>query len=743
MKLLISILFVLTSLQTANAQSIVVTSGEHAGFSRLVFSYSKPTDWSLSRSDDGYILNTKGPNPRYDLSDVYRRLTTKRLSKIAVESNSSSLRMTLDCDCFAMPFELEPGILVVDIKDGSAPEGSSFELAADGTKLPSLRNGAEEEPSAPTSMPKDITPPPEAKSFAEAIDHAARSPQPEHTIPTTNSPAQLNKARDELLWQLSKAVAAGMVEANGNLDVADLPDTTTAAKNNISTGGHIGIDPNASIRHLDSMTGIGNPCLADDQLDIESWAGAGNPATDFALNTTGLVGEFDRPAREAITRRVHYLLALGFGAEARQTLSALKVDMPDRKIWETMSYIVDLEIPPGTVFDGMEVCDSLASFWAVLSKPELPSLNQIAIPAILRSFSGLPLNLRRQLGPSLAKRFLAKGDTASARAIRDAILRAPGDETAAVQLMEARIDLANGDTTNAQAILTPLSGSAGPAGFESTIALIQTLVNDGKEINSDLATTAEALLKEAKGGVDENNLRNALALAYASQDRYGLAFETSASPVQEATPIWQILAERGTDRAIINHAILQKSAQIPSVSKTTQQQLARRLLDLNFPDQAIQWLDSSAPNPNEMDTSVLLLRAESEIARSDAITALDYLAGISGEAAELLRVKALAALRAPDAVEQLANAGQQGEAARTARQQGEWPKLISLAQGDIWQEAAALVVDTDPSTNIELGASLQVESEETGPLAQGRATLEESTAARALLEKLISDQPIP
>ncbi|WP_050527788.1 tetratricopeptide repeat protein [Pseudorhodobacter aquimaris] len=743
MKLLITILFFLASFQTGNAQSIAVTSGEHSGFSRLVFSYSGSAEWSLNRTDDGYILDMKGQKPRFDLSDVYRRLTTKRLSKITAVPNSSSVRLTLDCDCYAMPFELEPGILVVDIKDGSAPEGSSFELKVDGTKLQSLTSAAGATPAVVAPEPEDKMTTLEAKAFANAIGTAARSPQPEHSIPLENPPLQLNKARDELLWQLSKAVAAGMVEATGKLDIGDAPAATAGAKNNISTGNHIGIDPTASERQLDSMTGNGTPCFADARLDITTWAGSGNPALDFATNTTSLVGEFDRPSQDAITRRVQYLLALGFGAEARQTLSALNVDMPDRRIWETMSYIVDMEVPPGTVFDGMEICDSLASFWAVLSKAELPSPNQVAIPAVLRSFSGLPLHLRRQLGPGLANRFLAQGDTATARAIRDAILRAPGDDTAAVQLMKARIDLAKGDTVNAEAILSPLSGSSGPAGVESTIALIQMLANDGQEVSLDLTTSAEALLKEARGGVGESDLRNAIALAYASQDRYTLAFETSAIPIQEATPIWRILAERGTDRAILNHAILQKSARIPNTSIATRQKLARRLLDLNFPDQAIKWVSPNAANPNEMAASDLLLRAEAEIARSDAITALDYLANLSGDAADALRVKALAALRTPDAVEQLANAGQRDEAARTARQQEEWPKLVTLAPGGIWQEAAALVVDTDLSQNTNSAVLPETESQAQGPLAQGRATLEESVAARALLEKLISDEPIP
>jgi hypothetical protein len=73
MKNLLTILLFLLSTQV-QAQSVRVTSGEHEGFSRLVLTMPESNDWAFGRVEDGYALTLKSGNPRYDLSDVYRRL---------------------------------------------------------------------------------------------------------------------------------------------------------------------------------------------------------------------------------------------------------------------------------------------------------------------------------------------------------------------------------------------------------------------------------------------------------------------------------------------------------------------------------------------------------------------------------------------------------------------------------------------------------------------------------------------
>lgn len=488
------------------------------------------------------------------------------------------------------------------------------------------------------------------------------------------------------------------------------------------------------------MTGSGDSCILDPQLDIGAWGDAGDVMSGIAAQTTSLVGEFDHPDDDAIARTVRFYLSLGFGAEARLVLNAFKVSPPDRAIWETMSHILDLEVPPGDVFANMHVCDTSAALWSILSSADTPPPNQIAIPAVLRSFSALPVHLRRLLGPELASRFLARNDAVTARAIRDSILRAPGDPGDRVHMLEAEIALSNGQTALAEGILLPLSGGSGPLGLRSAATLIQTQVAAGEDVSIELTTTAESLLHEARGGEEEALLTNALALGYASQNRFGDAFDLVASGNLEAAPIWEVLAERGNDDSVLRWALLQKTEVPPALAAPTTLKIAQHLLSLGFPDRALQWINAKILEAGPKDEQLILLAAEAEMSLNNFPRALSLLDGLQGESAVRLRANVFAGMGAKAAVADLTQSGQSVEAGNHAKQTRDWSGLNKLEHGGIWQDATALIQQTEATGDAldSVAPSPVPATAELGPLAQTRAALEESAAARAVIDQLLA-----
>ncbi|MGB3281162.1 MAG: hypothetical protein WBA92_18425 [Pseudorhodobacter sp.] len=751
MKLLLFLL-ILANASVASAQTISVKSGEHDGFSRLVFTFPSLKEWKLVRESDGYGLAVTGPAPDYDLSGVFRRLSAGRLTKIYRDDTIGRLHMELACDCHAVPFELRNGVLVVDIVDGVAPANSPFELADDGSRLPSLsvsimqpQKSAKKTQVERKAVVNSVEPPkPIPPSVSSAIAQSARLPQKEeHPEMNVISPSLVD-ARDALLRQLSKGAAEGVVEVTEDLTQTPPYEYRPSKSGNMRIGQDLGLVPNTTKRPSDHMTGIGNACTPDSQLDIYNWT-EDESVSGFAASTTGFVGEFDRPNPETIARAVRYYLSLGFGAEARLLLKAFGTSSPERPMWETMSYIIDLDIPPEDFFSGMEVCDTSASMWSVLATTNMPTANRSAIPAILRTFSALPIALRRQLGPGLANRFLARDDAESAQAVEAAILRAGGEANPGVQFMEAEIDLATGDTASAEDLLSSLSGISDPAGLQATMALIRTQVDLGQEAQADLTTTAEALLQEAMGGQDEQELRSTLALAYASQNRFGKAFGLVASLSPEAKPVWEVLAKKGNDEAILDWAIFKEGETLPELPSVVDQKLANRLLELGFPDQAILWIDRETTSEGPDSEQEVLLAAQAELSRNDFLSALDIIKDQKGEKSAILRARVLAAMKDSDAADQLFQAGQTDEAIRAAKQQHSWHKLIKMEQNGIWSDAVGLV--TNSSIPIDsFDAPLQISNEtpkDDGPLAQTRAALSESAAARNILDELLSEQRFP
>jgi len=496
--LFVVLFFVGTS---AHAQTVTVRSGAHEGYTRLVFSFPELDDWTLSRERDGYSLIIANQNPTYELGEVFKRIATDRLSKIFWATDQAALKLKIACACYVMPFVLREGILVIDIKDGMPPLGSSFELAVDGSLLPPLEAARLPQPwNPPENIPNLVAMQPVVPAtLPSAIAQAARVSVDLGALENVERIPALGQAKEDLLWQLSKGVAEGVVDVSESVKLIESKPEPSKGPSNMQIGAEAGIVPNTTKRAVNQLTGQGGFCIRDEELEIAAWGSEAGVVSSIAPATTQLVGEFDRPDADAIAHTVRYLLSLGFGAEARLVLMAFSVDLPKRAMWETLSHIVDLELPSGDVFSNMEVCDTSAALWALLSRAEIPPVNQVAIPAVLRSFSSLPLHLRRLLGPDLASRFLARNDAATARAIRDSILRAPGDPGERVQMLEAEIALSNGDTTLAEEILSPLSGGAGPVSLRSTVALIQTQAESGADVSQDLITTAESLLLEAGG----------------------------------------------------------------------------------------------------------------------------------------------------------------------------------------------------------------------------------------------------
>ena len=56
----------------ASAAPILVRSGEHDGFTRLVMEYGAAIDWQVGRTDDGYELRIAKQPPDYDFTEAFK-----------------------------------------------------------------------------------------------------------------------------------------------------------------------------------------------------------------------------------------------------------------------------------------------------------------------------------------------------------------------------------------------------------------------------------------------------------------------------------------------------------------------------------------------------------------------------------------------------------------------------------------------------------------------------------------------
>lgn len=115
----------------ASAETLVVRSGEHDGFSRIVLAPAQKTAWKLGRVGAGYELRLLRSGITFDLSRAFDLIPRQRLSALSEGTVDGSIAFGLACDCRAIGFETASGAIVVDIVNGPARPDSGFEAELD------------------------------------------------------------------------------------------------------------------------------------------------------------------------------------------------------------------------------------------------------------------------------------------------------------------------------------------------------------------------------------------------------------------------------------------------------------------------------------------------------------------------------------------------------------------------------------------------------------------------------------
>lgn len=701
----------------ATANPVVVQSGEHDGFTRLVFNYGQTVDWQMGRSADGYELQVARDSV-YDFTEVFDLIGKGRLAAIWSDPATGALRIGVACACHAIPFEFRPGIIVVDLRDGPPPKGSSFELALDGS-TPVLTQKSAPRPSAR----------PTTSGGYDWLRQTAEKPetpnpfQPQQRV-TIDADPTLQPLRDALLRQISRGAAQGVVDMAKPASPAGSGNGSGNPSVQIRVGDLPGVT-SSTADEREALAADGKICPSGTELDLASWGDDRPFSEQLPEAMHGLIGEFDKPDPGVVTKAVKFHLFMGFGAEARQLLTAFPTGSGSAPLWRSLSYLLDAEPDPAPAFTGLAACDSAASLWAMLSDPPPAKGEPVNQNAALLAFSALPIHQRNLLGPALAERFLARGDDAAARAIRDAILRSPDASAVETDLLQASMDMQAGDPAAAQVTLESVLADPGPHATEAMIAYVEARVAQSLPVEPDIVPALEAMVLEQSGTPLQPAVERALILAQAASGDFKSALAAVPDQPETESEIWRVLAFVGVDAAILEHAILPDEQARPNLPADVTEAIVRRLQTLGFAQDAARWIDGLA-------TPDVILAASVALAQGDARAALTWLAGSSDPAAQSLRAAALDQLGDADgAAKAFAASGAEDQAVASMIRARDWDQLKTTAP-DPWKAAIATVLPpADPALIPE------------GPLAKSQSLIEDSTTTRQTLMALLDSVPAP
>jgi hypothetical protein len=599
------------------------------------------------------------------------------------------------------------------------------------------------------------------------------------------APAGMSSAEEALLFQLGRAASQGLVVTAPQLDADVGSEVPVADARSGGTVGHSdgaepslrdsagpgapaapadaasnspvpGVEAQTSMDRdlLDAALGLpltpeGAACPPDADFDVAAWAEGKGGYHEIAALQTGLIGEFDRPEPDAVTRLARAYLHYGFGAEARALLHAFEVPEEKARPLVALAYLIDAERTDATAYlREFAACEGVVALWAVLAGGVADANDDpVRYGAVLRTFSALPAGLRRHLGPWLSDILLSAGKPDVARAVRDAVARAPGADAADARLVDARLDVANGLTDRAQARFDTLAAEGNSeTTVEAVLAAVNLRLDRGEAVPGDLAETVSALAFEHAEGEFGPALARAevLALAAAGETEPALAtFDTwqrehpGLLDPDVAERLFVEIAEFGDDAEVMS-AYLDRANELPAygLSAGAQTRLAARLVGAGFPGAALALLGDLPPG----EEAGQLVLAEAALRAGLPEQALSALSGIRTEAAAILRAEALArAGRHDDAGREFETAGLIEAAAAQALLAGDLAGAAATAdtaRAEALRFLASGTVSPDAPRNPSAPEGTTPGAP--GPLEDSRALLEDSAGLRAALSAILT-----
>lgn len=693
------VILAILSLAAPLSAEVVVRAGEHGAFTRLTFTLESGMTWNVdARGSEArlrvFLSDLETPP---DTSTVFDRIDRSRIQSLSYDEKTGAIVVALNCRCQARAFLASRDLLAIDLRDGDT----------------------DTKPALPLFLPE-----------TDAADAAAPSE------PLLPQPLPLVRDIEEsLARRVAKEVNLGRLTADaiGRNDFPQPGRQAGAFQDSQVEGLNLGFGAPREVGSvLPEAVGrrfLARPpeCLADPVFGL--LIAGSRPLDRIGRLLAEAYGPKDRVDSEAARDLAWAYLALGLVPEARQ---AAAISGHDDTIFEEFARLIGGSSGPVPRIAAGISCPGRAFFWAFLA---LGKAHQGEIEEfwVLDSFSELHPALKSALWPRLA----------------DA-LAAVGEQEVLETLARLNPDLETLETGATRRAATGASRGE-PAGADinrprSPLDLLSAFSRDpGPQAASDTqaeenAVVAASLEVELRGTAHQEESWRAAMLAHVQAGQFREARnllmrreDISEIILTEALDFFlQGLVDAPDDAVfLINmHALAEETL----AAASDQRLLAAtdRLLALGFVDQAemlLARLDAGSDLVKLRQARVLLQKGRPEEAEIAVI-------GLSDDPALQIRAQAREMMGdhafAQTAFERLQD---NDSAARAAWLSGDWEYLkngVNDEDPDLApsSELADLILSPtgpEPADSIMLGAA--------------RRSLEDSTRARELLQKLLRDSP--
>ena len=740
----------------ASSEPIIVRSGEHEQFTRLVMLLPDGTTWNLEKNAKTAWIGLSDFDEGFDLSRAFEIIPRTRLNALVATDNRLELQM--NCDCAVTGFIEQNGYLVIDISDGLP-----IEETAQPAPLVEVNPEAETASTAQLDLPDsrfqfgdllwagDV---PYAEYSNDAEERTAPEPDQPAEISAQAELEQTEATRKNILEAFSAAASRGLVDvsesmperANSavvdetNLEIFDtsrhIVDTTEDNANNIrlSTSSDV---PSESPRSRVALSGVS--CPNPDLLNISSWGTENSFDDQIGESNRNLYSEAGHLNEEVALTRAKLYLHFGFGAEARQILDMIPdVSSQYPELYDLSQYFEYGFVKNPRILHRFPDCDSEFALWGILSPEVFSSSTPADTDAALLALESLPDHLKYFVGQDLGDALLQRGDLEQGTIAMRSYERLPQHRDETVTLNDANVERLRDKTQESQEkLLEVVSNDTA----ESPMALIQLIdhrLEQDASISQDVQQLAAAYLFELQGTELEPLMLRALILAQAQSALFSGAIENfdKHSDVLDATQKQEVISRlftsigtTATDSEFLERYFFNFARLSIWIDELAKLQVGERLFALGF--------------ENEAKAVILGLGAQSQSERLSLLSAKLYMR--DGMFSETLN--ALSGLQSSEAIairaEALVGLGRNAEA-RELFSRADEPELSAEAiwLSDDWTD---LVSDGDPVFGPVRDVAVQTVptvSRDRDIVTRASEVVEESSQARDVLQVLLNELQI-
>lgn len=676
------------------AQEILVTSGEHSDFTRIVFRIPNGATWSLDSQRGRATIVLDGHEEGFNVDRVFSRIPRSRISDLTAEENTLTFELT--CDCPVVPFVTDGDYLALDFQSGPPlPEDfSALPRALSQGDLPISTFGigdllwsVEQEIvtlGEETASSVEISPTEEANLLQESdrLSEAQRNLQESFAEAATRGVLQLSDGfpaalPDERAETALPEESAELFDSSENLDASE-----SVLTSNMRITSSLDAPDSKTSAHVTS-----SKCQNDFDLNVSSWVKMDGPFAEIGMLRASLFDAVDEIDKETALDLARMYLHHGFGPEAKQVLE-LSVDLASEhpELYD-IADILELGYArnPRALHTSLD-CETSAALWSVLSAQTLPKREKVAVDAVLRALNGLPNQLRQFLAPTVSSRLLDYGEANAAEQALRTVQRTPGPNSDPAKLANADLLISLGETSSGTEQLVRLVEEGSPTSPSALVALMEAKLENDELVSPEIALTIEAYAFELSGSEMEKPLLRAHIIAAAKSGQFSKAFF-------ELNENWPQVAERSENselQSIVVDELTKRSDEMtfvstvfsdaalwsPNMDRETWISVVKRLAKIGFPEKALEVVVSKFGSSLDSELQVLLAETNLEMGNYDI--ALQQVFSRTDPRADSIRARAQEGLGRNEVAHMIFSASGEDQAAlRNARLSQNWNEIIA------------------------------------------------------------------